>query len=217
MRNNPAFRPAEEAYGALGVDVRLALRRLTDVSISMHCWQGDDVVGFENVGAALGGGLVATGNYPGKARTPQELRADAVKAFSLIPGKHRFNLHAIYGEFGRKKVDRNEIEPKYFRGWIDWAREEKLGLDFNPTCFSHPKSADGFTLSHQKKEIRKFWIEHCVACREIGRAMGKAQGGPCLTNIWIPDGMKDTPADRRAPRERLAESLDAIFAKNLLF
>ena len=161
----------------------------------------------------LGGGLVATGNYPGKARTPQELRTDLEKAFSLIPGKHRLNLHAFYGEFGGKKVDRDEIEPEHFANWVVWAHEQGLGLDFNPTCFSHPKAADGFTLSHPDKRIRKFWIEHCIACRYIGSAMGNALINPCVTNVWIPDGMKDTPADRNAPRERLAESLDEIFKK----
>jgi L-rhamnose isomerase len=157
---------------------------------------------------------MATGNYPGKARTPQELRADAEKALSLIPGKHRFNLHAIYGEFGGKKVDRNEIEPKHFKNWIDWAKALGIGLDFNPTCFSHPKSGDG-TLSHPDKGIRKFWIEHCILCREIGAAMGQALGSAAVTNVWIPDGMKDTPADRRGPRVRLAAALDEVFKKPL--
>jgi L-rhamnose isomerase len=159
--------------------------------------------------------LVATGNYPGKARTPDELRADAAKAFSLIPGRHRFNLHASYGEFGGKAVDRNEVAPRHFHGWIAWAKSLGIGLDFNPTCFSHPKAAGGFTLSHQDKGIRRFWIEHCQACREIGAAMGRALGTAAVTNVWIPDGMKDTPADRRGPRERLAEALDAVFAKKL--
>lgn len=170
------------------------------------------MTGFEN-GAALGGGLIATGNYPGKARTPEELRADADQAFALIPGKHRFNLHAIYGEFGGKKVERNDIAPEHFANWVAWARERGLGLDFNPTCFSHPKAADGFTLAHAAKGTRQFWIEHCEACRAIGFSMGRALGQPCVTNIWIPDGMKDTPADRSGPRERLAESLDAVFAR----
>ena len=172
--------------------------------------------GFENFGGTLGGGLVATGNYPGKARTPDELRADLEKAYSLIPGKHRLNLHAFYGEFGGKKVDRDEIAPEHFKNWISWAKKNGLGLDFNPTCFSHPKAVDGFTLSHTDKNIRKFWIEHCIRSREIGAEMGKALGKTCVTNVWIPDGMKDTPADRNSPRARLAESLDAIFKKPIV-
>jgi L-rhamnose isomerase len=208
-----AFQLAGEQFASLEVDVKAALRQLAEVPISMHCWQGDDVGGFENVGAVLGGGLVATGNYPGKARTPEDLRADAVKAFSLIPGKHRFNLHAIYGEFAGKKVERDQIGPEHFKNWMAWAGDLGIGLDFNPTCFSHPNAADGFTLAHPKKEVRQFWIEHCVRSREIGAAMGKALGKPALTNIWIPDGCKDTPADRQGPRERLRESLDQIFRK----
>ncbi len=206
-----SYRLARERYAALGVDTDKVLATLARVPISLQCWQGDDVGGFEKLGAALTGGIMATGNYPGKARTPDELRADAAKALSLIPGTHRFNLHASYGEFGGKPVDRNEIEPHHFRNWIAWAKTLGIGLDFNPTCFSHPKSASGFTLSHPDKGIRQFWIEHCQASREIGAAMGRALGTPTVTNVWIPDGMKDTPADRRGPRERLEQSLDAIF------
>jgi L-rhamnose isomerase len=209
------FTLAKERYSELGVDVDRALTILPAIPISLHCWQGDDVGGFENFGGTLTGGLVATGNHPGKARTPYELRADLEKAYSLIPGKHRLNLHAFYGEFGGKKVDRDEIAPEHFKDWISWAKKNGLGLDFNPTCFSHPKSADGFTLSHANKGIRKFWIEHCIRSREVGAAFGKALGKTCVTNVWIPDGMKDTPADRNAPRERLAESLDAIFKKQI--
>jgi L-rhamnose isomerase len=208
-----SFRFARERYAKLDVDVGCALKILEAIPISLHCWQGDDVGGFENFGGTLGGGLVATGNYPGKARTPDELRADLEKAYSLIPGKHRLNLHAFYGEFGGKKVERDEIAPEHFKNWIAWAIKNGLGLDFNPTCFSHPKSADGFTLSHVDKGVRQFWIEHCLRSREIGAAMGNAIGKPCVTNVWIPDGMKDTSADRNSPRERLAESLDAIFEK----
>ena len=211
----PAYKLASERYAAIGVDADAALKKLSRIAISLHCWQGDDVGGFETGGGALGGGLAVTGNHPGKARTPEELRADLDKALSLIPGKHRLNLHAFYGEFGGKKVDRDAIEPAHFSGWIAWAKRNGLGLDFNPTCFSHPKAADGFTLSHRDAGVRKFWIEHCQRSREIGAAMGKALGSPCVTNVWIPDGYKDSPADRKAPRERLAKSLDAIFKKPL--
>jgi L-rhamnose isomerase len=208
-----SFELAYERYSRTGVDAKRAIEVLAGIPISLHCWQGDDVAGFESFGLGLGGGLVATGNYPGKARTPGELRADLETAYSLIPGKHRLNLHAFYGEFEGKRVERDEIAPEHFAGWIHWARDNGLGLDFNPTCFSHPKAADGFTLSHRDKATRRFWIEHCIRCRDIGAAMGKALGKTCITNIWIPDGMKDTPADRKGPRERLAESLDAIFRK----
>jgi L-rhamnose isomerase len=205
------FQAATEQYVAVGVNVPKALARLARIPISLHCWQGDDVGGFESQGGTLGGGLVATGSYPGKARNAEELRADAEKAFSLIPGRHRFALHAMYGETQGRRVDRNEVEPRYFRGWIDWAKRNGLGLDFNPTFFSHPKASDGFTLAHRDKAIRQFWIEHGIACRKIGAAIGKGLGTPCITNLWIPDGYKDTPADRHGPRERLAASLDAIF------
>jgi L-rhamnose isomerase len=213
MSLEKSFSLAQERYSKLGVDVDRALKILPTIPISLHCWQGDDVGGFENFGGTLGGGLVATGNHPGKARTPDELRADLEKAYSLIPGKHRLNLHAFYGESGGKKVDRDEIAPEHFKNWIAWAKKNGLGLDFNPTCFSHPKSGDGFTLSSADKSIRDFWIEHCRRSREIGAAFGKALGKTCVTNIWVPDGMKDTPADRNSPRARLAESLDAIFKK----
>lgn len=213
MSIEKSFSLAQERYATLGVDVQQALKSLSQIPISLHCWQGDDVGGFEHFKGTLGGGLVATGNYPGKARTPDELRADLELTYSLIPGKHRLNLHAFYGEFGGKKVDRDEIAPEHFKHWIAWAKKNGLGLDFNPTCFSHPKAADGFTLSHQDKAIRRFWIEHCRRSREIGAAMGQALGKTCVTNIWIPDGMKDTPADRQGPRARLAESLDAVFKK----
>lgn len=210
-----AYRLAHERYADLGVDVDRALKALAKIPVSLQCWQGDDVGGFENFGNALGGGIAVTGNYPGKARTPEELRADLEKALSLIPGKHRLNLHAFYGEFGGKRVDRDEIEAAHFKNWIAWAKSNGLGLDFNPTCFSHPKAADGFTLSHRDKGIRNFWIEHCRRSREIGAAMGKALGTPCVTNVWIPDGFKDTPADRQSPRERLAAALDDVFKKPL--
>src|SRR6201996_1026861 len=210
-----SFSLARERYAGLGVNVERALKVLANIPISLHCWQGDDVGGFENFGGTLGGGLVATGNHPGKARTPDELRADLDKAYSLIPGRHRLNLHAFYGEFGDKKVDRDEIAPEHFKNWIAWAKKNGLGLDFNPTCFSHPKAADGFTLSNANKGVRQFWIEHCRRSREIGAAMGLALGKTCVTNVWIPDGTKDTPADRQASRARLMESLDAVFAKSI--
>ena len=209
------FTIARERYAGMGVNVERALAQLRAIPVSLHCWQGDDVGGFENFGNTLGGGIAVTGNHPGKARTPDELRADLEQALALIPGRHRVNLHAMYGEFGGKKVDRDEIEAAHFKNWIAWAKANGLGLDFNPTCFAHPKAADGFTLSHRDKGIRKFWIEHCRRSREIGAAMGRALGTPCVTNVWVPDGFKDTPADRQAPRERLAAALDDIFKKPL--
>jgi L-rhamnose isomerase len=207
-----AYRAAQERYASLGVDINAALERLAAVPISLHCWQGDDVGGFENVSDEIGGGLAVTGNYPGKARTADELRGDAVKAFSLIPGRHRFNLHACYAETGGKRVDRNKLAPEHFARWIDWCKEHKLGMDFNPTYFAHPKAADGMTLSHADPGIRKFWIEHGIACRQIGAAIGETLNTTCVTNVWIPDGMKDLPIDRVGPRQRLTESLDEIFA-----
>ncbi len=210
-----SYQLAQTAYASLGVDTEAAMAKLATIPISLHCWQGDDVGGFENTGEGLSGGIAVTGNYPGKARTPDELRADLDQALSLIPGKHRLNLHAFYGEFGGKKVERNEIRPEHFKNWIDWAETRGMGMDFNPTCFAHPKAADGFTLSHPKKAIRDFWVEHCIAAREIGAVMGKTLGSPTVTNVWIPDGYKDTPVDRLAPRQRLAESLDRVFAKKL--
>ena len=206
-----AYALAIERYRESGVDAEAALARLGTIPISLHCWQGDDVRGFEQSGSSLGGGLAATGNYPGRARTADELRADATKALSLIPGRHRFNLHACYGEFGSRKVDRDEIRPEHFAAWIDWARSLGIGLDFNPTYFSHAKAADNLTLSHPDQGIRRFWICHGIASRKIGEAIGRALGGPCVTNFWIPDGMKDTPVDRAGPRARLADALDQIF------
>jgi L-rhamnose isomerase len=210
-----AFAQAAERYAEAGVDVAGALSRLAGIPISLHCWQGDDVGGFENTGAELGGGLAVTGNYPGKARTPEELRADLDLALSLIPGRHRVNLHACYAETGGARVGRDQLEPAHFRNWVDWARARHLGLDFNPTFFAHPKAADGFTLAHRDPGTRRFWVEHGIACRHIGAAFGRALGTPCVTSVWIPDGSKDTPVDRKGPRQRLAESLDAIFAEPL--
>jgi L-rhamnose isomerase len=209
-----AYALAAERYAALGVDIKKAIARLEKISISLQCWQGDDVSGFENPGGALGGGLAATGNYPGKARTADELRKDLDLVYSLLPGNHRLNLHAIYLEADHK-VERNAIEPRHFSAWVDWAKANRHGLDFNPTCFSHPMAADGFTLSHHDERIRKYWVDHCIACRKIGEYFGRQLGTPAVTNIWIPDGYKDTPADRRTPRELLRDSLDAILAEKI--
>jgi len=208
-----AFALAKERYAGLGVDVERALARLAAIPISLHCWQGDDVGGFENLGAELGGGLAVTGSYPGKARTPDELHGDLDRALSLIPGTHRLNLHASYAETGGKRVERDALEPAHFAGWIEWAKSKRMGMDFNPTYFAHPQAADGYTLAHPDPAIRRFWIDHGVVCRKIGAAIGEALGTPCITNVWIPDGSKDTPVDRKGPRLRLAESLDAVFAE----
>jgi L-rhamnose isomerase len=210
-----SYQLAEERYAAAGVDTNAAISRLKQIPISVHCWQGDDVGGFEKAGQELGGGLAVTGNYPGKARTADELRRDFEKAISLVPGKHRFNLHACYAEMNGQRVERDALTVAQFRNWIDWAKSIGIGLDFNPTYFAHPKSADGLTLAHPDKGIRQFWIEHGIRCREIGAAIGKALGQSTLTNLWIPDGMKDTPADRNTPRARLEESLDAVFKKKI--
>lgn len=210
------YRLAQEQYAQNGVNTEQALDRLAAVSISMHCWQGDDVSGFETPDAQLsGGGLQVFGSFPGRARTPDELRQDLARAFSLIPGKHRLNLHAMYGEFGGKKVDRNQILPEHFSGWVEWCKNQGLGLDFNATCFSHPKAESGFTLSHADAAIRDFWTEHVVRARRIASYIGAAQGNPCLHNLWIPDGSKDLPADRKSPRERLIQSLDRVYKESL--
>ncbi len=210
------YASSQQRYADLGVDTEAALRRLASIPISLHCWQGDDVGGFEREGAELsGGGIQATGNYPGKARSLAELRADLDQVYALLPGKHRLNLHAIYGDFGGKKVDRNEITPAHFQGWIDWAKERGLGLDFNPSFFSHPLADDGATLTHLDPAVRQFWIEHGIACRRIGVEMGRQLGSATVTNVWIPDGSKDLPVDRVGPRERLEAALDAVFAEPL--
>jgi L-rhamnose isomerase len=206
---------ARARYAELGVDTDQALATLRGVPISLHCWQGDDVGGFENDQGLTGGGIQATGNYPGKARNADELRADLDLALTLIPGKHRLNLHAIYAETHGRPVERNQLGPEHFAGWIDWAKKRGLGLDFNGTFFSHPKAADGFTLSSRDQGVRQFWVEHGIACRKIGEQFGRVLGSPCVTNVWIPDGFKDTPVDRKTPREILKQSLDAIFAENL--
>lgn len=202
-------------YRDAGVDVEHTLDILAKTPISIHCWQGDDVGGFEGGAGELGSGLAVTGNYPGKARTLQELRQDLEQVLSLLPGKHRLNLHAIYGDFSGKAVDRDEIEPEHFQSWIDWCQQVGIGMDFNPSCFSHPKAANGLTLSHPDEGIRNFWIEHCRLSRAIGAEIGKQLGSPCVTNIWIPDGMKDLPVDRMGYRWRLSGSLDDVFAETL--
>jgi L-rhamnose isomerase len=209
-----AYALAKERYAEFGVDTEEAMHVLAGTPISLHCWQGDDVGGFESA-ASLNGGIVATGNYPGKARNADELRADLEEVLSLLPGRHRLNLHAIYLETGGQRVERDQIETRYFQRWIDWARDRQIGMDFNPTFFSHPKAADGFTLSHRDEGIRRFWIDHGIACRKIGEEIGRQLGSPCVTNFWIPDGYKDVTIDRVGPRRRLRDSLDAIFAEKI--
>jgi L-rhamnose isomerase len=207
-----SYARAKDQYAEIGVDTEAVLKRLAAVPLSLHCWQGDDVGGFETSDAALsGGGIQVTGNYPGKARTPDQLRSDLDQAYALIPGTHRLNLHALYAETGGKRVERNALQPAHFANWIGWAKERGYGLDFNPSCFSHPKANDGFTLASLDAGIRKFWIEHCIACRKIGEAMGRALKTPCVTNVWIPDGCKDMTVSRKRHRDLLRQSLDTIF------
>lgn len=208
-----SFDAATERYAALGVDTKLAMDKLQKISLSLHCWQADDVTGFENQGGSLTGGIQVTGNYPGRARTIEELRADVLKAASMIPGKHRLNLHEIYGDFQGKKVDRDEVEPKYFESWMQWAKEKGMKLDFNSTSFSHPKSGN-LTLANPDDGIRNFWIEHTKRCRWISEEMGKYQNDPCIMNLWIHDGSKEVPASRLKYRQILEKSLDEIFAKD---
>ena len=204
------YESAKEIYASFGVDTEKALSTLADLKISMHCWQGDDVGGFEN-SEALSGGIQATGNYPGKARTPEELMSDIDMALKLIPGTHKINLHAIYA-VTESEVPRDKLKPEHFEKWITFAKERGLGIDVNPTLFSHPMAADGLTLSHPDEKVRRFWIDHCKAMREIGAYIGKELGITCLNNVWIPDGYKEVPADRLGPRMRLKESLDEIFS-----
>ena len=208
-----AYAMAKERYAAFEVDTDQALQKLNEISISLHCWQGDDVAGFEAPDVELSGGIAATGNYPGKAHTPQELRSDLDQAYSLIPGTHRLNLHAIYAETGGEAVSRDQLQPEHFSNWVAWAKEKGHGLDFNPTLFSHPMADSGMTLSSYDDGVRQFWVDHCIACRKIGASFGKALGTPCVTNIWIPDGYKDVPADRKTPRLLLKDSLDQILAQ----
>lgn len=211
-----AYSFAKDHYATLGVDTEAAIAALNRIPISLHCWQGDDVGGFEKPNATLsGGGIQATGNYPGKARTLDELRGDLDQALRLIPGKHRLNLHASYADLGGRKVERNAYTVAEFQSWIDWAKARGLGMDFNPTYFAHPLADNGFTLSSPDAGVRKFWIEHGIACRKIGAEIGRQLGTTCVTNFWIPDGYKDLPVDRLSPRRRLEQSLDAIFAESV--
>ena len=210
-----AYEAAKERYSELGVDTNRAMKRLGEIAISLHCWQGDDVGGFEGGREVGGGGIMATGAYAGKARTPDELRGDIVKVLSLVPGRHRVSVHASYLEAGGKKVERNEIQPEHYANWVDWANEQGVGMDFNHTFFSHPKAESGFTLSSYDKGIRRFWIEHGIACRKIAEHIGRELGSPCVTNLWIPDGYKDTPIDRKSSREILKDSLDKVFAEKI--
>ncbi|MFF2414867.1 L-rhamnose isomerase [Bacillus safensis] len=213
MREN--YEIAKKEYEKWGINVDEVLEQLKNVPISIHCWQGDDIAGFEVNKGELSGGIDVTGNYPGKATTPQELRRDLEKALSLIPGKHRVNLHAIYAETNGEFVERDQLEPRHFENWVKWAKDQGVGLDFNPTLFSHEKAADGLTLSHPDERIRKFWINHCIASRKIGEYFGEELGTASLTNIWIPDGYKDIPSDRLTPRQRLKDSLDKIFEEEI--
>ena len=209
------YRRACDAYAEWGMDVPAACVALAKIPISLHCWQGDDVGGFESDRGLTDGGIQATGAYPGKARNADELRSDLRMALSLIPGKHRLNLHAIYAETNGRKVSRDQLGLEHFQGWIDWARSRSMGIDFNGTFFSHPLAAGGFTLASGDEGVRRFWIRHGIACRKIGEGIGRALNSPCITNVWIPDGFKDLTVDRRAPRERLLHSLDEIFHEPL--
>ena len=206
-----SYQSAKEKYAKIGVDTEKALDALKDISVSIHCWQGDDVGGFDSTDA-LSGGIQATGNYPGKATTPEELMADIDKAFSLIPGKKKLNLHACYAIFDGEHVDRDKIQPKHFEKWVKFAKERNMGLDFNPTFFSHPMVKDNLTLSSPDETVRKFWVEHGKRCIEISEYFANETGVPCVMNIWIPDGYKDIPADRLGPRARFKKSLDEILS-----
>lgn len=201
---------AKKLYAKYGINTDEVLEKLGRIKVSLHCWQGDDVKGFLFKDKQLSGGIAVTGSYPGRAENPEQLRQDIEQALSMIPGKHKVNLHAIYADT-EEPVDLDQLEPRHFSKWVDWAKQQGLGLDFNPTMFSHPKAEDGFTLSHSNEEIRQFWINHCRASRKIGEYFGKELGQPCVTNYWLPDGYKDTPVDRLSPRVRLKESLDEIF------
>lgn len=215
LQINQAYEYAKARYADLGIDVEKAVDQLDKISISLHCWQADDVKGFENKEGDLTGGIQATGNYPGSSRTVEELRKDIEKVLSLLPGKHRLNLHAIYGDFGGEFVDRDQIEPKHFQSWIDWANKTGIKLDFNSTFFSHAKSESGFTLSSPDKEIQSFWMEHLRRCRYIAAEIGRQQGSPCIHNIWIPDGSKDRTVNRYGYRANLKYALDTVLAEKI--
>lgn len=208
------YKEAKKRYAAIGVNTDEAIKKMADVKISIHCWQGDDVKGFLTPQGELTGGIMSTGDYPGAAHTPDELRQDLEKAYSLIPGKHKLNLHAIYLDTD-EEVDLNQIEPKHFKKWVEWAKKQGIGLDFNPTHFSHPMMKDGMTLSHPDKGVRDYWIEHGKRSRKIAEYMGKETGQTCINNFWMPDGMKDNPIDRYTPRKRMMEALDEIFEEKL--
>lgn len=214
MNTEKAYQIAKEQYAAIGVDTDAVLKKLSDIKISIHCWQGDDVGGFLFKDIELSGGIQTTGNYPGKAENVEQLRADIEKALSLIPGKHKLNLHAIYADTD-EKVDLDKLEPKHFASWVEWAKKNGMGLDFNPTCFSHPMADTGFTISSADQKIRQFWIDHCKACRKIGEYFGKELGQTCAINYWFPDGYKDIPVDRMAPRARMKSALDEVFAEKI--
>ena len=214
MKTEKAYLLAKEQYAKIGVDTDKALETLKNIKISMHCWQGDDVLGFLFKDIELSGGIQTTGNYPGRANTADELRADLDKALSLIPGKHKLNLHAIYADTD-EKVDLDELEPKHFEKWVAWAKEKGMGLDFNPTCFSHPMADSGFTISSADENVRNFWIRHCKASRKIAEYFGKELGQKAVTNFWFPDGYKDIPVDREAPRRRMMEALDEVFSEQI--
>ncbi|HLN72887.1 MAG TPA: L-rhamnose isomerase [Prolixibacteraceae bacterium] len=212
-RIEKAYQLAKEEYAELGVDADKVLQKMNEVVISLHCWQTDDVGGFETPDASLsGGGIQTTGNYPGKAATIDQMRADLEKVLSLLPGKQRLNLHAIYGDFKGQIVDRNQIEVAHYQSWIDWCKKQGIGMDFNATCFSHPRAADGFTLSSKNEENRQFWVEHVRRTRAISAEIGRQLGSPCVHNTWIPDGSKDIPVDRNGYRSLLKKSLDEAMA-----
>ncbi|MEN6324043.1 MAG: L-rhamnose isomerase [Proteiniphilum sp.] len=209
------FEEAKACYSSLGIDVNGVIEQLKRQSISIHCWQADDVSGFENPDGELTGGIQATGNFPGKARSIEELRSDLEKVLTLVPGNHRVSLHASYGDFDGQVVDRDQIEPKHFQSWIDWAKKLGVKLDFNSTFFSHPKSDSGYTLSDLDPEVRAFWKEHLRRCRRIAEEMGRQQGDPCIHNIWIPDGEKDKTVSRSLHRKLLKESLDEVLSEKI--
>lgn len=214
MSTEKAYQLAKEKYAEIGVDTDKVLEKLKDIKISIHCWQGDDIDGFLFKDVALSGGIQTTGNYPGKAQNVEQLRADLEKALSMIPGKHKLSLHAIYADTD-EKVDLDELEPRHFEKWVEWAKKNGMGLDFNPTCFAHPMADSGFTISSADPKIRAFWIEHCKRCRKIAEYFGRELGQKSVTNFWFPDGYKDIPVDREGPRRRMMTALDEVFAEKV--